>query len=128
VIAWITAPILPLTLFFAPKLDDFAGGMNPQALVYAFWEPFVAWGIILALVSGFQRRFVTLSPIWKNLTRRAYAIYIIHPPVLVGVALAWRAVAAPALVKFAVTGASACMICYVLAGLLLRIKALDRVL
>ncbi len=128
VIAWIAAPILPLTLLFSPKLDSFAGGLNAQALVYAFWEPFVAWGIIMALVAGFQRRFVALSPVWKNLTRRAYAIYIIHPPVLVGVALAWRAVAAPPLVKFAVTGALACLICYVLAGLLLRIRALDRVL
>jgi peptidoglycan/LPS O-acetylase OafA/YrhL len=128
VIAWIAGPILPLTIVFTKHLDGFAGGVNLQALVYAFWEPFVAWGIIMALVAGFQRRFTTLSPIWKNLTRRAYAIYIIHPPVLVGVAMAWRAVAAPPLLKFAVTGSLACLICYVLAGLLLRIKALDRVL
>lgn len=62
----------------------------------------MAWGIILALVTGCQRRFITLSPIWKNLTRRVYTIYIIHPPVLVGVALALRAVDAPTLLKFAV--------------------------
>jgi hypothetical protein len=31
-------------------------------------------------------------------------IYIIHPPILVGTALAWRHIAAPALVKFIVTG------------------------
>jgi len=128
VIAWIAGPILPLTIVFTPHLDGFAGGMNPQALIYAFWEPLVAWGIILALVAGFQRRVVTLSPVWKNLTRRAYAIYIIHPPVLVGVALAWRAVAAPPLLKFAVTGSLACLICYGVAGLLLRIRGLNRVL
>jgi peptidoglycan/LPS O-acetylase OafA/YrhL len=128
VIAWIAGPILPLSLVIAPNLDGFVGGMNLQALVYAFWEPFVAWGIILALVAGFQRWFVTLSPVWKTLTRRAYAIYIIHPPILVGVALAWRAVAAPPLLKFAITGSLACLICYGVAGLLLRIRGLDRVL
>jgi peptidoglycan/LPS O-acetylase OafA/YrhL len=128
VIAWIAGPILPLTIVFSPHLDGFAGGMNPQALIYAFWEPFVAWGIILALVAGFQRRFIALPPVWKNLTRRAYAIYIIHAPVLVAVALAWRAVAAPPLLKFAVTGSLTCVICYGVAGLLLRIRGLDRVL
>jgi hypothetical protein len=128
VIAWIAGPILPLTIVFSPNLDGFAGGMNLQALIYAFWEPLVAWGIILALVAGFQRRFIALSPVWKTLTRRAYTIYIIHPPVLVAVALAWRAVAAPPLLKFAVTGSLACLICYGVAGLLLRIRGLDRVL
>ena len=44
----------------------------------------------------------------RSLARRAYAIYVIHPPVVVGVALAWRDVAAPALLKFAVTGTLAC--------------------
>ena len=71
---------------------------------YAFWEPLFAWGVILSLLVFFQRRFVALGPIWQKLARRAYLIYIIHPPILVGVSLAIRALAAPALVKFALAG------------------------
>jgi peptidoglycan/LPS O-acetylase OafA/YrhL len=103
------------------------GGLNVQALVYAFWEQFVAWGVILGLLTLFQRRFASLTGFWRRLARRAYPIYIIHPPVLVSVALAWRDVAAPALVKFLVTGSLACALCYGIAGLALRIPVVARI-
>jgi fucose 4-O-acetylase-like acetyltransferase len=128
-IAWVAFPIFPLVALFGAKVPwlhgPAEGGLNLQALVYAFWEPFVAWGFILGLLCFFQRRFARLSG--TSLARRAFLIYIIHPPVLVGVAMAWRDVAAPALVKFLVTGSLACALCYVLAGLALRIPGVARI-
>jgi peptidoglycan/LPS O-acetylase OafA/YrhL len=61
------------------------------------------------------------------LARRAYLIYIIHPPILVGVSLAMRGLAAPALVKFALAGTAACALCFIAAGALLTIPAVRRV-
>jgi len=84
----------------------------------------VAWGVIIGLLCYFQRRFSRLSGVWPIL---AYLIYIVHPPILVGVALAWRDVAAPALVKFLVTGAVACALCYIVAGRVLRIPGASRI-
>ena len=104
---------------------DTSGGWNIQAVVYAFWEPFVAWGFILALL----HRFVASGRVWTMLSRRAYAIYIIHPPVLVAIALVWRDVTAPQdLIKFAITGAAGCLVCFWIAGLLLRLPPLRRVI
>src|SRR5208282_3535499 len=71
-----------------------AGRWSPA--FYAFWEPLFAWGVILSLLVFFQRRFVALGPAWQKLARRAYLIYIIHPPILVGVSLAMRALGAGA--------------------------------
>jgi peptidoglycan/LPS O-acetylase OafA/YrhL len=51
------------------------------------------------------------SGLWTWLNRRSYAVYIIHPVVLVGISLLLSAWAAPALVKFAVTGTFACAAC-----------------
>jgi len=48
--------------------------------------------------------------------------------VVVAALLARRAVQAPALLKFAVSGSIACVLCYVLAGVLLRIPGVARVL
>jgi peptidoglycan/LPS O-acetylase OafA/YrhL len=131
-VAWCAGPVLPALFLLAPHIPalagNFAGGWNLPALVYACWEPLVAWGIILALLRSFTRRCQTLGPIWTNLTRRAYAIYVIHPPVLVGISLAWRTVAAPHLAKFVVTGTATCGACYLIAGALLRIPPLRRVL
>jgi surface polysaccharide O-acyltransferase-like enzyme len=130
-IAWAAFPVFPIVALFANAVSwlhgPAEGGLNLQALTYAFWEPFVAWGFIMGLLTFFQRRFAVLHGIWPSLARRAFLIYIIHPPILVGVALAWRDVAAPALVKFAVTGSLACALCYLVAGLVLRIPAVARI-
>lgn len=130
-IAWIAFPVFPIVGLLASHVAWLAGkaegGVNPQALVYAFWEPFVAWGFILGLLRSFQHRFVTLDGSWRELARRAYLIYIIHPPILVATAVAWRSVAAPALVKFAITGSVACFACYLVAGALLRVSAVARI-
>jgi len=84
--------------------------------------------VILALLQRFQRRFGELGPLGTRLVRRAFAIYVIHPPVVVAVTLAWRHVETPVLLKFAISGSLACLLCYLLAGLLLRLPGVGRVL
>jgi peptidoglycan/LPS O-acetylase OafA/YrhL len=103
------------------------GGWNMLAVFYAFWKPFFAWGVILALLVFFQRHFAALGPVWRNLARRAYLIYIIHPPILVGVSLAMRSLAAPALIKFALAGSATCVLCFFAAGALLTLPPVRRV-
>jgi len=131
-VAWLTLPIFPAAILLAPIVPalrgDTSGGWNPQAMVYAFWEPFVAWGFILGLLHTFEQRFQTMGPIWASLARRAYTIFIIHPPILVVIALLWRDVSAPHLVKFAVTGTLACLVCFWIAGLLLRVPSIRKVI
>lgn len=131
-ISWISLPLLPIVALLGGPLLGVQGrpegGWSVPAAVYAFWEPLVAWGVILALLQRFQRHFKSLGPVWQKLSRRAFAIYVIHPPVVVAVTLAWRTVAAPALLKFAVSGAVACVLCFVLAGGLLRLPGVRRVL
>jgi surface polysaccharide O-acyltransferase-like enzyme len=130
-IAWAAFPVFPVVAVLGSKVPwlhgPAEGGLNLQALTYAFWEPFVAWGFILGLLTFFQRRFTQLSGVWPNLARRAFLIYIIHPPVLVGLAVAWHEVSAPALVKFLVTGSLACALCYLIAGRVLRIPGVARI-
>lgn len=130
-IAWLTVPVLPVVALLGGRFGIQGrpeGGWNVPALVYALWEPLVAWGVILALLQACRRRFRAPGPFGQRLARRAFAIYVIHPPVVVAVTLAWRAVPAPALLKFAVSGSAACVLCYLLAGVLLRTPGVRRVL
>ena len=122
-------PVVALSSTAVPMLQGrVEGGFSLPALVYAVWEPLVAWGVILGLLLRVHQRFTVPSPVWQRLSRRAFAIYVIHPPVLVAVALAWAAVQAPALLKFGLSGILSCVLCYVLAGLLLRLPGVARVL
>ena len=110
-VAWIALPVLAVAVLGSGLLGIAGqpeGGWSIPALVYALWEPFVAWGVILVLLQRCERRFRELGRIGTRLARRAFAIYVIHPPVVVAVTLAWRGVAAPTLIKFALSGSVAC--------------------
>ncbi|MBC7664613.1 MAG: acyltransferase family protein, partial [Caulobacter sp.] len=124
-VAYVAFPLLPAAYFFAKAMPVLAG--KPLDAIYAFWEPLVAWGIILTLLHRFASRARPLGTTERRLGRRAYAMYIIHPPVLVAIALAWRQVQAPQLVKFAVTGSLTCLACYLLAGLLVSVPGVRRI-
>ncbi len=125
-IALLTVPILPIA-YFLPWLPP---SMHRGILqvIYALWEPFVAWGVILFLLQRFQTAFLQLTGFGQRLARRAYTIYIVHPPVLVGVALLWSHAHVNPLIKFAVTGSLSCVACYWIAGIVLAIPGVKRVL
>jgi fucose 4-O-acetylase-like acetyltransferase len=131
-VSCIALPVLPAALLLAPHVPLFrgnsAGGWNFPAFLYAFWEPLVAWGFCLGLLRSFGRWFREPGAVWRALGRRAYTIYVIHPPVLVGLALAWRHVSAPHLFKFVITGTATCLVCFWAAGMLLRVPAIRRTL
>ena len=131
-VACVTFPLMPIAFVLGRHVPwlagSQAGGWNVQAAVYAFWEPFLAWGVIIGLLHLYTRWLETPGPMWRSLSRRAYTIYIIHPPVLVALALAWRSVAAPPAFKFVVTGAATCLACYLLAGLMLKVPSAKRIL
>jgi peptidoglycan/LPS O-acetylase OafA/YrhL len=127
ILACITWPILPLAWMFAGSHANFNTGFSWAAFLYAFWEPFVAWGLIAAWLLMFREHMNRPSAIWEWLGHRAYAVYCIHPPVLVGISLALRGWTAPALVKFGVVGALACMTTWLLADPFVRLPGLRRV-
>jgi peptidoglycan/LPS O-acetylase OafA/YrhL len=75
----------------------------------------------------FRERMNRSSDLWAWISRRSYAVYIIHPPVLVAIALLFRGWSAPALVKFGVTGFATCIVAWLVADLLVRIPWVRRV-
>jgi peptidoglycan/LPS O-acetylase OafA/YrhL len=128
-IAW---PSLPVGIAVDHALNrrgnsGVSGGLSWAAILYALWEPFVAWGLISVWLLIFRERMNRPSLLWEWLDRRAYAVYIIHPPVLVGIALLLRGWIAPALVKFGVVGTLACAATWLAADPLVRLPGVRRV-
>lgn len=104
------------------------GGLGLPAILYAFWEPFVAWGIIAWYLVWFRDHANKSSGLWEYLAARAFAVYILHAPVLVAVGVLLRPWVAPALVKFAVTGPLALAATLGLSSLVLLLPGARRVL
>jgi peptidoglycan/LPS O-acetylase OafA/YrhL len=127
-VAWLSYAAVTLVISLnGPGKSNSSGGLSWTAIAYAFWEPFVAWGMIAAWLLVFRQHLNRPSGIWTWLNRRSYAVYIIHPVVLVGMSLLLRGWAAPALIKFAVTGTLACTTCWILADPLVRAPGLRRI-
>jgi peptidoglycan/LPS O-acetylase OafA/YrhL len=129
VIAWPAMPVgsLVANALNGPGKSNFSGGLSWTAILYALWEPFVAWGLIALWLLLFHARMNQPSALWAWLNRRAYAVYIIHPPVLVGVSLLLHGWVAPALVKFGTVGLLACIGCWLIADPLVRLPGVRRV-
>ena len=98
----VAIPLLPVALVVGEAIGqtEFATGFSFPAIFYAFWEPVVAWGIIAGMLWAFHLRFNEPDKRWGGLARQTYGAFIIHPPVIVTIALLLENVAAPALVKF----------------------------
>ena len=129
-VSWITIPLLLVYAVAAgatrgvPFQSD--GGWTLPALAYAMWEPFVAWGIILSML--WKRRVAPHpSPAWQRWARRAYAAYIVHPPVVVALGLLLADVALPNSAKFAVAGSVAIVLSFALARVLLAVPGARRI-
>ena len=103
------------------------GGWTLPALAYAFWEPFVAWGLILGMLWRF-RVAPNPSPYWQNWSPRAFAAYIIHPPIVVAMGLLLSNLALPNSVKFVIAGISAIVLSFGLARLILTIPGAQKIL
>jgi peptidoglycan/LPS O-acetylase OafA/YrhL len=127
--AW---PVMPLSILvamrvFGPGKANFSGGLTWPAVSYAFWDPFVASGLIGGWLLFARAKLNRPSRFWSWLNRRAYAVYIIHPVVLVGISLLLHRWIAPALMKFVVTGTLTCGAAWLLADPLVRMPGARRI-
>lgn len=128
-LAW---PVLPVSIViamhvFPQGITNFAGGHTWPAIIYAFWDPFVSWGLIAAWLLIARSWMNKPSALWTWLNRRAYAVFIIHPPVLVGISLLLHPLVAPAILKFIATGTLSCVATWLIADPLVRIPGIRRV-
>ena len=128
------AVIATAVFFCAAALGSvFEGGLlvghgNWQSLAFALWESLFAVGVILALLVLFRRRFNVGGRLGRFLSRQAYAVYIIHPLVLVALGRAFAWLNAIAVVKFLVVAAIAIPFCWASAYLVLSLPFVRRVL
>jgi glucan biosynthesis protein C len=123
---------LPLFSVFAGALenaDPFKGGMTWQSLVTSILEAVYCVSMSILLLGIFRQRLDRQGRLGQLLSRNAYAVYIIHPAILVGLAYALRAVAIDPLLKYALVAPAAVALCFMASQFLVRrIPLAERVL
>ena len=127
----LTIPLLPAMIVAARvyhlNYGNFVGGFSLTSVMYALWEPFVAFGIIAGMLVWFRENGNRPSPARSWFARRAYTVFIIHPPVLVTISMLLLPWHGPALAKFAAAGSLAVVASWMLAGPLVLVPGVRRI-
>ena len=139
VVGFVTALVATVFLFplalsgqlFSLELSDpatFVGNGSWQSAVYALWDTVLAVGMTLAALTFFRRYFDGDSSLGRFLSQQSYAVYVIHVPIVVFLAIGLQGVEFPALLMFVLLSVIAVPVCFGLAYLLRKIPGVSRVL
>ena len=104
------------------------GGWNPQAFGLALWEQLAGLGLALGLLAVFHRRFNSSGRFATWLSERAFAVYVLHAPVLVALTLLLRPVAADPFTRTALLTATGLLVSFAVADVAKRVPGLREIL
>ena len=105
-----------------------AGGFQWLAFIYALWESFMVVGVCIGLLVLFRQHWNHQGKLAKNLAANVYAVYLIHPLVLVGFAYAFHTVPMYPLLKFVISVIIVLPLCFLLSNLVRKIPLANRIL
>jgi glucans biosynthesis protein C len=126
--AFTSGMILVFTRGGIENKDLFLGGFHWEALTFAIIESIQCVAICVCLVSISRTRFNRQNAFVRALNEDAYAVYIIHAPLIVCLAYWLRAVSMDSLLKFALVATLAVPLCFLTSRLLRRVPLADRIL
>jgi glucans biosynthesis protein C len=123
--AAVTVILFPIALAGMP---DAMGNGSWPSVFYALWDSTFCVGMALGLVTLFRKRFDTPWPLGKLLATNTYAVYVIHAPVIVAVAIALSGLDVHPLLKFALAVVVGVPLCFLCAQLVRRLPGASAVL
>ncbi|WP_346859085.1 acyltransferase family protein [uncultured Draconibacterium sp.] len=124
--------VLPVMLYVGGKekgIEAFVGGGSWQSFAWAIWEQVVGFAMMIGLFGIAKKYWNKQGGLARQLSGSAYGVYIIHPPVIVGMAavfVGWQDI--NQLLKFVVLAPVALVLCFALAWLIRQIPGANRVL
>jgi glucan biosynthesis protein C len=108
---------------------DYEGGFSVASGIRSLWEAFVCIGMSLGLIALYRQFFNRQGRAARFLSENAFAVYLFHAPVLIALAIAFRSLGAPPLVKAGILTVAAAIATYAASAVVLRkIPLLRRIL
>jgi glucan biosynthesis protein C len=110
----------------AQQLPPFGYG-TWQSGVYTLWDSIFAVGMVLAATTFFRRFMKGDSRFGRFLSQQSYAVYIIHIPIIVYLALLLGGIDIEHLLKFGLAAIIVVPTCFAVAYLIRRIPGVSRI-
>jgi fucose 4-O-acetylase-like acetyltransferase len=126
-LAW--APLLALGGALSGRMALLNGGFAWQSAGMSLWEALICVGMSFGVLAGFRAWLPAQGRFVKFMSDNAFAVYVVHPPILVALALALAPVPLAPIAKFALLWAlGAAVSCGVAAPIARRIPLVGRIL
>lgn len=121
----VVVSLVPLALggYRGFEVSGALAGHDPAHLALALSESLFAVGVILVLLRAFERFFAGTSQFRRYLADNAFAVYLVHAPVIVGAEAALLRLDAAPVSKFLLTLVIAAVGSWAIAGALRRVPA-----
>lgn len=123
--------VFPLLFFVGDAhvhgVKAYAGRGTWHSFAYAVWEQLTGISIMVALLGILKRKWNTQTKVASLLSNSAYALYVIHPPVIVGISVLFINWKTMLLIKFLALTPLALIASYVAAILIKKAPLLKRI-
>jgi len=126
----LTVPVLAVAAgALSDTLDERAtGGMNWLSLAFSLWEGFLCVAMVIVILTWFRRRFNHPGRLARAMSKSAFAVYIIHPAIIVPLALALSDLQMNLSLKFLFVAPLAVTLCFLVAYALRNVAFVRSVL
>jgi glucans biosynthesis protein C len=105
-----------------------AGGLNWLSLAYSLWEGFMCVSLVIVVLAWFRQHFNYQGRLVKVMADNCFAVYILHPIIIIPLALALGGIALNLSLKFVLVAPLALTLCYLVAYLVRKIPFVGSVL
>jgi surface polysaccharide O-acyltransferase-like enzyme len=130
--AWLCLLFFPVFFLIKVKFDMpiawYSGGFHWQSLLYAVWEQWIGLSILTALLVWGKRSWNKSSALLDRLSRSAFAVYIFHPLVIIGLSLSVRNQAVDPAIKLLLVAPLAVLGSFLLGPVILLIPGVKKIL
>ena len=125
--------LLPVLAVAAGALEDavdpaMAGGLTWLSLAYSLWEGFVCVAMTLTALALFRRRFNRQGSLARTMAADSYAVYILHPLIIVPLAILLSDITWPLELKFLLVAPLGVALCFLIGHAVRKLPLVRQVL
>jgi peptidoglycan/LPS O-acetylase OafA/YrhL len=92
-----------------------AGGLNWLSLAYSVWEGFMCLAMVITVLVWFRARFNHQGRLVRAMSDASFAVYVLHPLIIVSLALALSGIQINPTLMFVIAAPLAVALCYIIA-------------
>jgi glucan biosynthesis protein C len=133
---WIALALVPLFPVLAVAAGALSGEMDPAvnggftwlSLAYSLWEGFMGTAMVIVVLVWCRDRFDRQGRMLRSMSAASYAVYVLHPLLIVPLALALSGIRLDLSLKFVLVAPLAVALCFLVGHVIRKLPVVRSIL